>query len=192
MAESQRSVRLFIAIPLSEGIRDRLSVFQEKLKKAVPNEKVSWVLPFNIHLTLKFLGETENSKIDKVKKKMFDAAKNISGFTVQIKNCGVFPDPKRPRVIWVGCIDNTGNLAEISKRLNSSLRSIGFEKEKKSFNPHLTIGRIRYLKDRPGSLEYIISEDVDFDRMQVKEIRLIKSRLLSSGAEYETLDRVLL
>ncbi len=173
-------MRLFIAIPISEEIRENIGKFQEELK-SVYNKKVRWVVPENIHLTLKFLGEVDPDKIKIIYGIMLESIRDINKFSIEIKGAGVFPDKTRPRVLWVGCIDTSGYISSIKNNLDKGLKSLKFKKEKRKLVPHLTIGRVRNFK---GRLD-VLPEEVELGKLEVCRIQLIESKLTSKGAEYK-------
>ena len=119
-------MRLFIAIPISEDIRSKISELQKELKSKVSGEKIRWINPQSIHLTLKFLGEVDKEKVEQILKLMGESVENISQFKVKIANGGVFPNNRRPRVLWIGCDDPYGYMSEIKKNLDEKLKVLGF------------------------------------------------------------------
>src|ERR1700730_4482995 len=96
----QVTIRTFIAVEIPESIKSRIERLQETLREVGAN--VNWSRPSNIHLTLKFLGAVEESRIERVRKAVEDAARGIGPFEVQIGGTGCFPSPRRPRACWGG------------------------------------------------------------------------------------------
>src|SRR4030067_3258528 len=142
-------LRLFIAIELPSNIIDGLRNVQEELKDK--SNKLSWAKPENIHLTLKFLGDTETGKIDSMVNILEGIAGKSFSFDISVKGVGTFPAAGNPRVIWVG-IEQSGvggsEVGELYDNLEHKFAAIGFPKEEKTFKPHLTLGRIKLLKDK--------------------------------------------
>lgn len=185
-------MRLFIAVPLSKDTRENISRLQDELKKNMTGEKIRWVVPENIHLTLKFLGETDPGKVEKISKVMAESIKGLSSSSININSGGVFPSRRRPRILWVGSIEKNENIITIKKNLDRGLKHLGFEKEKREFTPHLTIGRVKSIKAMAGSIEALVSGEINLGEIEVREIQLIESILSPEGAKYEVVKNVML
>jgi|Deesub1362A_J573_1020465.scaffolds.fasta_scaffold00173_2 2'-5' RNA ligase len=175
-------MRCFIAIHIDEGVRSALSGLQEELKGC--NVDIRWVRPENIHLTLKFLGDVKEDRLDMIRARLEDICSRYNRFSLEARGMGIFPDKKRPRVLWVD-VDGNGNLKGLQHDIEEAMATIGFKKEDRAFTPHLTIGRFR---SRAGI-------DALYDRMQsymderfglfdVRSVFLMESILRPSGAEY--------
>lgn len=181
-------MRTFIAIELSRGIQDKLNALEDKLNFGSPD--VKWVKPENIHLTLKFLGETDEKKLGPIKEALNKSAQRFKVFTLEISHLGAFPSLGSPRVIWVGT-DNNNSILEMVKILDEELEKFGFPKEKRDFQPHLTLGRARSPKNI-NILKDSLGKNSDFNAgiLEVRHISLIESRLTPSGPIYTTLDNI--
>ncbi len=181
-------MRAFIAIELPEEVREYLRRLQGKLGKS--GADVKWVLPQNIHLTLKFLGEIneETGEVQNIIKKTAGAK---STFGIRLSSLGGFPTLNSPRVIWIGINKGAAEVKDIAKLLEDSLDSIGIPAENREFSSHITIGRTRSslnrialakllneLKDTPQT------ENIEFP---VNKITLFKSTLTPKGPVYEVL-----
>lgn len=136
-----RIVRTFLALNLPENIIASISRIQKDLMAY--NLNIKEVKPENIHLTLKFLGNTRISDMERIHHAIKDVASDFSPFLLAAKGVGVFPDLRRPRVIWVGISEEIDRLVLLQKQLDKKLNEIGFNKEKQTFKGHLTIGRIK-------------------------------------------------
>lgn len=179
--------RLFIAIELPDDIIKKLEDLQEQIKKGC-KAKVSWSNPENIHLTLKFLGNVKEDVIDKIKSCIENACSGMNQFMLEALGVGCFPNPNNPRVIWVGIKTYNNFLDSVYERLETGLNNIGFEKEKRRFQPHLTLGRIRHI-DKDAGLKTSVDKSKDFaiGEFMVKSIILFKSELNPEGAVYTKL-----
>jgi 2'-5' RNA ligase len=185
---SVSTMRLFIAIDLSDTLRRHLSEQIDQLTRLLGDESIRWVKVSNIHLTLKFLGETSENKVDGIKHTLRDIASRFSSFDMQIGEFGCFPNLRKPRVFWIGVHEDTGALKRLHKVIETDLEKLGFDKEGRPFAAHLTLGRLR---KRIASSEMRMLtnriESVQIGELgteQVKEICLIHSVLRPSGAEY--------
>lgn len=176
---------LCIEIKKSEIIRKILQ-FQEVLKPI--DARIKFVETENLHFTLKFLGNIDPSLIDEI----FSVMKKVSfsAFPISLINVGSFP-ASRPRVIWVGISEGRDELASITTFLNENLKDLGFKPEKRKFSPHLTIGRIKFVRDRKSLIQTLQKwHNHLFGEMNVNAFQLKKSDLTPSGPIYNTLKQI--
>ncbi len=136
------SIRCFIAIELPAELKAELTRLQNKLRSAT-GKCARWVEPSGIHLTLKFLGNIEKSKVNGISRAMEEAADETPELTFEVTECGCFPNAHRPQVVWVGLTGDTKTLGELVKRLEDALTKLGFKPEGRPFTPHLTLARVR-------------------------------------------------
>jgi 2'-5' RNA ligase len=182
-------MRTFIAIELPREIKDLLAKVQEELNSSQAD--VKWVQPQNIHLTLKFLGEIEEKKIDKINKIIEDIAGEKKYFPIRISNLGAFPKINFPRVIWVGIDKGDEEVKEIAKKLEEGLAKIGIQREDKPFSSHITIGRTRSALNREKLIQRLndLANKLQEENLEfvVKKITFFKSTLTPKGPVYEVL-----
>jgi 2'-5' RNA ligase len=186
-----QTIRSFIAFELPAAVISLLDNIQQELKAL--RLKARWVRPQNIHLTLKFLGNIDPADIDVIGRAMVDAAGSCAPFTLTVGGIGFFPGIKRPRVIWVGLGGAKAELLDLQRRLEDRLATAGFPKEKRSFNAHLTLGRIRQAVN-PTTLGQAIQDYSDLGNLKFSADRIIlfKSDLKPSGAVYSHLKQAVL
>ncbi len=178
-------MRCFIAINLDDSLRKEIDKYIGELKAG--NRDVRWVPPENLHITLKFLGETPEDSVKEISEKLSSVAAHHKPLRIKLHGVGVFPDRKRPRVIWIDLLDAEG-LLKIKEQVEKVIITLGFNEENRSFSPHLTIGRIRELKDRGRLLKDVETlKDKDFGNIDVKKISLMRSDLKPTGAQYTAL-----
>ncbi|MBN1154852.1 RNA 2',3'-cyclic phosphodiesterase [candidate division KSB1 bacterium] len=179
-------IRTFIAIEIPSSIKKSIAQLQQTLKTNEAN--VSWVKADNIHITLKFLGDVEENRIERIAAVLEDAVREISRFTITIGGVGGFPNVNRPRVLWVSGFGHDQIVEDIVKRIENALHSIGFEAEKKKFTIHLTIGRVRDQKNIERITENLLQQkDFKGGTFDVAEIVLMKSELNPAGSIYTPL-----
>jgi 2'-5' RNA ligase len=171
-------MRAFISIEISnEDVLKRIQTFQEKLKISAKPTRID-----QIHFTIKFLGEIDEEKCEKVK----NVLKTItfSSFDLSLKGVGGFPNSNNPRVIWIGVGEGGRKLNDISNEIGQKLTTLGFEKDKK-FKSHLTVFRIKKTND----ISYVIKEHerMEFGTQIISKIKLKKSVLSPKGPEYSDL-----
>jgi 2'-5' RNA ligase len=183
--------RLFIAVELPTDVLDALDRIQSDLRRVMPSRAVRWTRPEGIHLTLKFLGDVGIDQVKKIQDGLLDAASGHHPFSLDIEGLGCFPNPKHPRVVWVGVAGDTRKLAAIQESVEKSIAPLGFSTENRPFTPHLTLGRIqnRASRDDIARAGQIV-EDRELGRVacwQVESINLMRSQLKPDGAVYTQL-----
>jgi len=182
-------MRTFIAITLPKEIKDSLSGILETLKATQAD--VKWVAPANIHLTLKFLGEIDDKKIQEIAEIMEIVAKNKPAFTMSASSLGAFPKPDYPRVIWLGLDKGAQEAKEIAEDLEENIAKLGIPKETRPFSSHITLGRLRspakkgrLIQELQNPIGILKGNNLEFS---VTQITLFKSTLTPSGPVYQAL-----
>lgn len=181
-------LRTFIAIEVPEDIQASISEAVASLRTLLA-DSVKWVNPGNIHLTLKFLGDTPEDRIEEIKAAISRATKDTGTIHAEVKGTGAFPGHSRPSVLWVG-LQCPPALSELKGRIERELSGLGFEADSRPFSPHLTIGRIRRgarIPKRRLSSEISDLEGIPLGSMDIREIILIKSDLKPGGPIYTKL-----
>lgn len=181
-------MRTFIAIELPESIKRKIGEVQTPLKKT--DAFVSWVKPGNIHVTLKFLGEVPEDKIEEVFAATEKALQATKPFTMSLEGMGGFPNLRRPRVIWIGAGSGQEKLSGLAKRIEEEMEEIGFPREKRRFSAHFTIGRVKSPRNIERLAELVESTDFQTEEIQVTEVVVMKSQLDPAGAIYTPLKKV--
>ena len=180
--------RGFIAIDIEPF--PKLIQFENEIRNIGANVKL--VELENVHITLKFLGETDEALIDRLQEIMKSAVEGITPFDIKFKGSGVFPNQKYIRVMWVG-IENIENISKIAKKIDEQTSKLGFEKEKRAFSAHLTIARVKSAKNKDKLLQIIEKyKDVEFGIFNVNQITLKKSELTPKGPIYTTIKEVII
>jgi RNA 2',3'-cyclic 3'-phosphodiesterase len=178
--------RLFCAVkvPHTEAIGAALDAYQQ----ALHGESIKWVEPFNLHLTLKFFGDTPNRETDNIIPALHKAAAACPPFSFQVQGCGTFGSPRLPRVIWLG-IKNAKPLSDLYHEVNHQLEPLGYVPDKKIFTPHLTIARIKHLRN-PHALTKVESELMEsvFSQVTVNHFYLMESVLRREGPLYKVVE----
>jgi len=175
-------MRCFIAINLDDVVKKEIDASVALLKKEKAD--VKWVPAANLHVTLKFFGEIDERTVEKIEENLSEISRKFSPFEVKLHGLGVFPDERRPRVIWIDFLDSR-RLIKLQEEVEYSIVSIGFEKEDRPFSPHLTIGRVRSPKNKDLLLRAMGPlRSKDFGNIGVDKIFLMKSDLKPTGAQY--------
>lgn len=180
-------MRTFIAIEIEEPLRKEFSFLQNELRKSQAD--VKWVEPKNMHLTLKFLGETKEEKVEKIKEVLKKLTQELRPFEITFCNLGAFPNLSSPRVIWIGIDKGKEELTKLARGIEEHLEELGFPKEKRPYSGHLTLGRIRSMRNKEN-LKKIIEEKMGFqaeNELYVNRIVFFRSELKPSGPIYTKL-----
>lgn len=180
-------IRSFVAMKINEELKDRFLEFQKVFSQTKMD--VKWVERDNLHLTLKFLGNVSEEKIDTLKEALSKITQNTTSFDVDFSKVGCFPNINHPRVVWVG-INNNDNLNRLVDEVENELFNIGFKKEEREFKSHITLGRIKSSKNlNLLSQEIKKCDNMNFGRMKVGKIYLMKSTLTPTGPIYTIIEK---
>lgn len=178
-------IRSFIALELSDEARAELARIEEVLKKS--DADVKWVKPESIHLTLKFLGYIDEGKIAPISEKIKKIASGASPFDIALGGIGVFPSWRQARVIWIGVEEGSEKIKTLAGQTEEAMAEEGFEKEKRSFKSHLTLGRVRSSKNKEKLEKEALSAEVKPAKSHISKMVLFKSDLSPKGAVYTPL-----
>lgn len=178
-------IRAFIAVNISDDQRRSVDELLGKVKGY--DVRVKWVDVGNLHVTLKFLGDTDEKILPDMYAAIEDSLTGEESFDLSFDGLGCFPNLNRPRVFWVGIENGFSNLKELSRKVEGAVRPFGFEPEKRKFSAHLTIGRV---KD-PRNIDLLTT---DYGRMEfaagaskISNVVFYQSTLRPSGPMYTPL-----
>jgi 2'-5' RNA ligase len=182
-------MRIFIAVKLSSEIKLRLGEVQNKLKES--GVDVKWVKPENIHLTLKFLGNVIELKLEPLVKEVGEVARKFSPFKIKFSGLGTFPNLKNPRVIWIGIEGEVKELLKLKGEIEENLVKLEFASEGREFKPHLTLGRVKSFQNKGELSEAVSSLNIPrIGEMEVNKISIIKSELRREGPIYTVVGEI--
>jgi 2'-5' RNA ligase len=189
-------IRTFVAVELDPNIRKALGQTQDQarreLSRVTSEARLQWVRPESIHLTLKFLGDIEETRVGAICQALGHAAGQSSSFSVDVRGLGVFPDHRAPRVLWVG-LHPPDSLTRLAEQVEAALAPLGFPAENKPFRPHLTLARI---KDRSREIGKALAEggllahEGLLGTLALHAVSLMRSELHPSGSLYTRLCEV--
>jgi len=183
-------VRAFIAIETSPEIKKAIEKQTAPLQNVLGSSMMRWVPSKNIHLTLKFLGDISASNVEMLTQLLNVEASQHSAFEIQFSGLGVFPNAKRPRVMWIG-IQAPDGLAALHRGIDAAAAKLGFPGEKHAFSPHLTIGRVKKNISSTGIQKIRATlEETQIGLLGsalVNAVHIFKSDLKPSGAVYTQL-----
>jgi 2'-5' RNA ligase len=179
-------MRAFVGIPIPHEIRRGIGEAVRELGRRVGG--VKWVEVGNFHITLKFLGEIDESMSTVLSGSLRDATEKISSFTASLEGIGAFPSLSSPRVIWIGVEEGNSMVRKLQVEVDTELEGCGFQREKKPFHPHVTVGRV---KRGARDIRKDVSEvRCSFGSFSVDQICLFKSTLTRSGPIYDIIGEV--
>ena len=174
------SVRAFLAIPLPWQLQESIRVIQTELQAGIVEAR--WTRPENLHLTLHFFAKIEQETLEKLKVSVLSIKSFQRPFQVEVKGLGVFPNPHRPRVIWLG-LEPQGQLKQLHRATGQCLREAGVTIDSRPYSPHLTIGRLRGGKlDLPRLFSSMQQKTIE--PLTVDRLILYESRLRPEGAQH--------
>ncbi len=184
-------LRAFIAIPLPPELLAQLATIQRRLDRRVPHGSVRWVQTNGIHLTLKFLGDVAVDRVPDFERALEAVACHAPRSTFTVEGLGCFPNPSRPRVVWIGVQEPSDRLAALQDGVEEAMSHFGFQPEGRGFSPHLTLGRIgrRASRDDATQVGRAVAALTTgpLGEVHVSKFALIRSTLKPTGAEYTTL-----
>jgi 2'-5' RNA ligase len=176
-------MRAFIAIAFPEELRGRVRKFQERVE--MTDADITFVGPSELHYNIKFLGEINEAQANAVKAVLGEVAGQFTAFKLHAAGFGAFPSNQYARVVWIGAKEGSQHLKAIAELLDLKLSELGFKKEERPFEPHLTIGRVKSARNKPElqiALRELQNEDIgSFD---VTAITLFESKLSPQGPVY--------
>jgi len=183
-------MRTFFCLELSEPVKKEVRATADFIDSPA---YVKWVSRNNLHITLKFLGDVKGKEVPGIKQKAKESASPVDPFEVTIDKLSGFPNPGFPKVIWLGSSSPPGEIFRLHDNLDSGLEKLGFEKEKRDYVPHITLGRtkdedetkIEQLGDKVKGLELDTNWSVPVDKLT-----LMESTLKPEGPEYDPVFRL--
>ena len=181
--------RIFCAVELADSVRARLQDHIGLLRGAGSDATASWTRVENIHLTLKFFGNVAIERIPKISAAVERAVKKFPPVPIDIGHTGVFPNPRRAQVLWIGVSDPTGKLSELQQQLEHECAKDGFEKEDRAYRPHLTIARLRKQEGARLLANDHLRMDFEPAEITLSELIVFRSELSSKGSRYTAISR---
>ncbi len=187
-------VRTFIAIDLGQEARQALSKLIARLKENPGSCAARWVRSETIHLTLRFLGDVSSEDLPALYRAVQAACIKHGPFEVTLAGLGCFPHTRRPRVVWTGVREDTGQLMALQRDVEKELTRLGYPREARRFTPHLTLARVNK-QALAAEIEALGAGVVQANvgvlgMMNVDHVSVMRSDLQPRGAVYTELYRV--
>ena len=177
--------RTFIAVKII--ITNQTENFIRGIEKALDKESVKWVDTQNMHITLRFLGYTQENVIDEIGNRLSEHLNQFGTFKLICKGFGVFKNLHSPRVLWLG-IEKSDELTKLKEEIDCVLLDFGYEKEERAFQPHLTLGRVKNIKDKE-TLKRLLSQykNTYIQKFVIDKVIFYESILTRKGPVYKML-----
>ena len=186
-ADNEKNIRAFLAIEPPENVLQEITRLQEKLKREISG-RLSWTRPQGQHLTLKFFGDISKEDINSICATVQKRVVAEQKLNLKVEKMGVFPDARRPRVLWCGVTGDVEKLITLQKKLDADFAALGFPAEDRSFKAHLTLARIKDSRDITGTSEALKKYDsFKAGEFIADKLFLFQSKLSPQGAVYTKL-----
>jgi 2'-5' RNA ligase len=184
------SIRAFVAIELEAGLVQEVVRIQERLQRSLPAGGIRWLRPDQLHLTLRFLGQTDSNRLGELEERLRTSCATTPSMRLKLRGAGCFPSVLRPRVLWVGIEGETERLLLVQRQVMIATEGFGDHIEERAFQPHLTIGRapadqsrrLAGLREALGKAQTSLAVE-----WAVSKIHLFQSTLRPEGALYKDL-----
>jgi RNA 2',3'-cyclic 3'-phosphodiesterase len=184
------TVRVFVAMEIPSSLQQAILKQAARLYQSLGQDLVRWIPVENIHLTLKFLGDVPTNHLDFLKQSLTQVAASSPAFDLQLDGLGAFPNLKQPRVLWIG-VQAGSQLQGIQQNIESGMNRLGYEKEERSFSPHLTLGRVRPAISPSDTVKIRDAlQVIQLGRIgsaRVNSVHLFKSDLSPAGSQHTKL-----
>jgi 2'-5' RNA ligase len=184
------SLRLFIALEFPASVKTALAAAIKRLQAVDRGRSVRWTAIDNLHLTLKFLGDTPAGRVPAINAAIGQAAAGIAPFPLSISGAGVFPNQRSPRILWIGVGGEVVTLLKLQANVEHYVAPLGYPTESRPFSAHITIGRVKPEARRDAIrpiVEAASQVGTDLTVWQVDHVALMQSELQPTGAVYTQL-----
>ena len=178
-------IRTFLCIPIETEISSKKNMLFSTIDQS--KIKVNWIKSANMHLTVKFIGQTPKSSVKEIIHSVALITKDLPPFKLKIKGTGCFPNRGKPKTLWLGIKGDYLPLSKLVEKVENNLHYLGFARETKSLIPHITIAKINYPQKRTPDVSVFLKTSYDAIDLNVNRLQLFSSELLSNGAIYSLL-----
>ena len=190
---TEGAVRVFVAVGISAEAREQLIDAVERIRRDIP-QGIQWANPDGMHLTLKFLGNIPSASVGPLLECLEPVTAEFDAFPLQLDGLGMFPNRRKPRVLWAGVAGGLAALAHLQQTAESAITALGYPREQRPFRPHVTLGRPR--RNVPDAQLARIGAAVSALAppppvgWQVESVEVMQSELHPTGARYTILGSV--
>ena len=178
--------RIFLAIDIDDGVRGRVGAAQDDLRSC--GGKIRWVAPGNMHVTLCFLGDIADDLLAEVCEAARQVASRHQPFDFDVRGVVCIPPGGRLRMLWAGVDESGGEMTRLQADLADALAGLGLPKEERRFRPHLTLARVKFMKDSGGIRSAAAGQaQTDFGTVRAAQVTVYSSKLSAEGPTYTVL-----
>jgi len=174
-------MRTFIAVDVPDNVKIAVDEYLASIRGDM-DKNIKWVNRENMHFTIKFLGEIRKSELSAIKECVEQTARDFDPFQIELSGFGVFPSESNPRIFWIGTGIGGDTLLDIYQDMETTLENCGYDRDSKTFSPHLTIGRVKKYKKAIFPERIVDFPDTAFE---ARGLSIIKSTLTPEGPIYE-------
>jgi 2'-5' RNA ligase len=180
-------IRCFISVEIPSIILAQIEEYIAQLRLHAPN--IKWVRAAGIHITLKFLGEISENRVEQVRDKLAPICITHKIFNLTAQGSGFFPSKNKPRVVWIGLDqDRERSLYKLHQWIDDVMETLNFQREKRRFSPHITLGRIKNLGNFSELYSYLDKNPFPATSFSVDSVKLMRSILKPEGAKYSVIE----
>jgi 2'-5' RNA ligase len=193
MVGQEFGIRSFVAISPPAQAKERLEDAVRKWTRRIGTQGVKWVNPANFHMTLEFLGSVRHSAVDDLRARLRGFLSRTPVVECALSGAGCFPDPARPKVMWIGLTGDLAKLDELRAAVEEATKGYGEPRDEKPFHPHLTVARFDWLsREQIGFIRRACEnkEETDFGPWRVDRVDLMRSELGPGGSKYTVLESI--
>jgi 2'-5' RNA ligase len=178
-------LRLFVALSVPAVVRGEIARAQGQLKRCSPPGLIRWTKPEQFHLTLKFLGDMPSAQLELLEASVAEVCHSFPPVSLSAEGVGFFPNARKPRVIWAGALDGTGNLAELHRRIHAAVLPLAPADSSDRFSSHITLGRFK--PGHHGSMKSLLERaarlaEKHYGGWLAEGVEIIRSDLTPDGA----------
>ena len=187
------TLRLFIAVPIPEPVREAVLRAQAELQAAIPGKSIRWTRPEQFHVTLRFLGDVDAQRVDALTASVGRACDGFGALQLSAAGVGLFPGLRRPRVVWIGVTERRERLTVLQRAVEAAAAGFTSEKPERTFTGHVTLGRCRAGARKEIVRLIALARGMDrrvFGDWSAGGIEIIRSELLPAGSRHTTLAAV--
>ena len=178
-------MRMFLALDINESTRRELAQLKTLLTKQIKGCKANWVTPENLHVTLKFLGDVEDSKINDVCTAVDEVARRFEPIEFDVKGVAALPNRGGLRMFWADVSEPSDQMAKLFKEIELALQPLGFDRERRTFCPHITLARINHIADVSLARQAVAKlTEKEFGRVRPDCVTIYTSTLTRQGPIY--------
>lgn len=184
---TSEQLRLFIALSVPADVREKIKAAQDDLRRALSRARIRWTRPEQFHLTLRFLGDVKAQRLPQLTEAVTAACKGLAPLNLRAARLGCFPNARRPRVIWVGIDDSSGQLAPLQRAIQTATNDFTAEELEPHFSGHVTLGRIKEIQRKETdalATAIAASASKSFGEWTADHVDIMRSELSAEGAKH--------